>query len=111
MHTPMQTNPLYTTAINFLIAHQDDLAHVPHMLLTRCISHVIDQGDVSRDTAHVIAVQAAGELSARGRREYIDCSRTTSYALFLSDGTGKTKAVMIDALIRIIDQAQLGAPT
>lgn len=109
MHTPMPVNQLHATAISFLLAHQvEQTPAVAQLLLTRCIAHVIDKGNVSRDTAYDITLQAAGELSARGRREYIDCSRTTSYTLFLSDSAGNKRTVTVAELLRLIDQAQLG---
>ena len=101
----MQSSPLYATAISFLNANAHEQAAHDQLLLTRCISHVIDRHNVSRDTARDVAVQAAGELAARGRREYIDCSRTTSYTLFLVDEHGRRHALTIRDLVAQLNLA------
>lgn len=106
-HTAMQTSPLYPIAFDFLQAHQGEhLDPDQHRLVTRCISQLIDKADVSYETAKDVTLQAFGELAARGRREYIDCNRTTSYTLFLVDGQGKKRAYTLAELMRIITQAE-----
>jgi hypothetical protein len=106
----MPSTPLYPAAFSFLQAHEGDhLAPDQHLLVNRCINQLIDTASVSYDTAKVATLQAFGELSARGRREYIDCSHTTSYALFVVDGTGARRAYTLAELMRILDQAHAGA--
>jgi hypothetical protein len=107
MHTAMTTTPLYTAAFDFLQSHQGEhLAPDQHLLVTRCINKIIDAAGVSYDTAKDATLQACGELSARGRREYIDCSRTTSYALFVVGQDGKRTAYTIAELLRMIEQSK-----
>lgn len=108
MHTPMMhTTALYPLAFAFLQAHHNEhLAPDQHLLVDRCIKQLIDKATVSYDTARDATLQALGELSARGRRDYIDCSRTTSYALFLLDGAGNKRTYTLSQLVRVLDQAE-----
>lgn len=103
----MQTTPIYSLAFDFLQAHQGEhLAPDQHLLVSRCITQVIDKANASYETAKDATLQAFGELSARGRREYIDMNRTTSYALFIVDATGERRAYTLAELLRLIDQAK-----
>lgn len=103
----MATTPLYNSAFEFLQNHENEhLAPDQHLLVSRCITRLIDSASVSYDTAKDATLQAFGELAARGRREYIDCDRTTSYALFLVDADGKKRAYTLAELMRMIHQAQ-----
>lgn len=107
MHTAMQTNSLYPIAFEFLQNHEaEHLAPDQHLLVSRCIRRLIDKAGVSHATAKDAALQAFGELGARGRREYIDCNRTTSYALFLVEASGDRRAYTLAELVRVIEHAK-----
>lgn len=108
----MQTTPLYTRALCFLQAHEGEhLAHDFHRLASRCIDHLVEDAHVSCQTAKDVTMQAFGEFTARRRREYIDCSRTTSYALFLVDDKGERIVFTLTELLKMIDQAKTASTT
>lgn len=110
MLTP--NTPLYSLAFHFLKLHENEhLSHQHHHLVQRCIDTVIESAQVSYDTAKAVTMQALGELTARRRRERIDCDRTTSYTLFLIDDKGERRIFTITELMHLVDQAQLGRAT
>lgn len=101
----MTAHSLMTPALTFLQPHleADDAGLAD--LLERCVKHLIDTTGASRTTALDTTLQAWGELSARGRREYIDCSRSTSFTLFLVDATGRRHAFTLKDLFDRLDLA------
>ena len=106
------TTPLYHLAFIFLQTHEGEhLAHDQHRLVSRCIDHLVLSSEVSADTAKDVTMQALGELTSRRRREYIDCTRTTSYTLFLVDATGQRRAFLLSELLQLIEQAKAAPST
>lgn len=106
MHKPMPTSPLYSRAIDFLERHQGEhLAPDEHRLVARCAYELLDNGAPSYPEARGIALQAMGELSARGRRSYIDLDHSTSYALFVANGDGKTNCYTLAQVLRALEHA------
>lgn len=103
----MRTTPLYNLAFQFLQQHEGEhLAHDRQRLVARCVDHLVSSAVASHDTARDVTLQACAELACRRRMEYIDCDRTTSYALFLVDAEGKKQFFTVPELISLIDQAR-----
>lgn len=110
MHKAMPSTPHHAAAINYLqnkIGHWDQPDD--HELVTGAICHLVSKGP-SYTSAKTIALQAFGELMARGKRAYIDCDRTTSYALFLMDNDGNETVYTLPELLSLIDKAKRAAP-
>ncbi len=77
---------LFKVAMDFLIQHQ--AAHLERdqsLLIQRCITHVVDTGSISKNTAEDVTMQAFCEMQSRHQRPYIDLTRTSSFALFIHD--------------------------
>ncbi|MFP6558129.1 hypothetical protein WJ542_07345 [Paraburkholderia sp. B3] len=91
----MTTTPeLYPLAMTFIAQHQaQHLEHDRHLLVERCIAHLIDAAGVSASTAEDAALQAVGEIESGCRREYIDLARATAYAVFVHDPVNGRKRV------------------
>lgn len=105
----MQTTPRYLLALRYLQAHEGEhLTHDQHRLVDRCIDYLVADSHASHPTARDITMQAFGEFTARHRREYIDCSRTTSYALFLIDDKGERIALTLSELLQLIELSKTG---
>ncbi len=101
----MTNNALNCTAMRFLQAHENEhLERDRPLLLQRCIDYLVDFCNVSSDTARVITHQVDGELQARHCKVSIDCSRTTSFALFIKHENGDQEAITVAALARLIAQ-------
>lgn len=107
MPKAMPISNLYTLAINFLQQHKDEhLDPARPLLVERCTSHLIDAGGASFIDANDTSLQALGELDSRGRPEYVDMDKTTSFALFLNDREGRQRVFTIAALMDLIYQAE-----
>lgn len=108
----MNTIALRPLALAFLQQHEaEHLAHDQARLVDRCVAHLVDAAECSASTARDSTMQALGELSARRRHGHIDCTRTTSFALFLVDGGGTRRAITIAALLDLIDSPANDAAT
>lgn len=106
----MNTIALYPLALAFLQQHEaEHLAHDTERLVDRCIGHLVETGLCSASSARDTAMQALGELSARRRIGHIDCTRTTSFTLFLVDAQGQRRAVTIAALLGLIESQAFNA--
>ena len=106
MHKPLPQSPVYSRAIEFLERHQGEhLAADQHRLFTRCVYHLVDHAGLDSREARRVTLQAAGELSARGRREYIDLDSTTSYALVVADAQGTKTCYTLGELLRALEHA------
>jgi len=104
----MSTIALTTRATRFLEEHEGQhLSRDRQLLVDRCVAHLVDAAQISDETARVITVQALGELSARRSPAYIDCTRTTSFALFMNDENGKRVALIASDLVELAKQARL----
>jgi hypothetical protein len=104
----MSTIALTTRAQRFLHDHEGEhLSRDRQLLVDRCVEHLVETGGISDETARVITVQALGELSARRSRACIDCTRTTSFALFMTDEGGKRIALIASDLVELAKQARL----
>lgn len=100
----MTNQPDLSAALAFLHAHEGaTLAPALTSLTNRCIAHLIEHNSISETTATDLTMQALGELSARKRKAYIDCNKTTSYTLFLVDDNGNQHALTIAQLITLLD--------
>lgn len=91
----MTTTPdLYPLAMTFIAQHQaQHLEHDRRLLVQRCVAYLVDAADVSVSTAKDAALQAVGEIESRCRREYIDLTRTTAFAVFVHDPVSGRKRV------------------
>lgn len=106
MHKPNPSSPHHAAAIDYLqknIGQYDQVDH--HHLVTRTVCHLVHKGP-DYMAAKTIALQAFAELMARGKRAYIDCDRTTSYALFLMDNNGNETIYTLPELLEIIHRAK-----
>ncbi|MYM70509.1 hypothetical protein GTP45_27405 [Pseudoduganella sp. FT55W] len=100
----MNTIALSPLALAFLQQHEGEhLAHETERLVERCTAHLVETGMCSASSARDITMQALGELSARRRIGHIDCTRTTSFTLFLIDSQGQRRALTIAALLALIE--------
>lgn len=102
-------NSPHTLALTFLQKYEPALSTAQERVAQLCISHLVDTAVCSASTARDITMQALGELTARRRPEYIDCSRTTSFALFLVDAKGKRHTFTIADLLGLLDSPAIAA--
>jgi len=113
----MTTTPdLYPLAMTFIAQHQaQHLEHDRRLLVQRCVSYLIDAAGVSGSTAEDAALQAIGEIESRCRREYIDLTRTTAFAVFVHDPISGRKRVFtiadLMALVRTPAMASQPVPS
>lgn len=99
----MTINALACVALNFLRDHEaEHLTPDLPRLVDRCIAHLVESCTVSHATAHVASMQALGELQARHSKASIDCSRTTSFTLFLHDEQGRPVVITVAELARLV---------
>lgn len=107
MLKPMTASPHYTRAITFLEQHQGEhLAADEHRLYARCIYHLLEHcKDLDSREARLVTLRAAGELSARGCRDYIDLDLTTSFSLVVSDHRGNKTCYTLGELLRALEHA------
>lgn len=104
----MSNLALSCTALNFLRTHADEhLNRDRQRLVDRCVAHLVESAGISADTARTVTLQALGELCARRGKVSIDCTRTTSFTLFITDENGKSVAIVASDLLRLVEQAQL----
>lgn len=104
----MSTHALSCSALTFLQDHKDEyLTPDRQLLVDRCIEHLVETAGVSTDTARTVTLQAMGELSARRSKASIDCTRTTSFTLFMTDENGQSVALIAADLVELAKQAQL----
>jgi len=71
-------------------------------LIRRTADHLTKTMEISTDTAMDIAGQAYAEHAARGRRESIDMSRTTSHCVFINLPNGHRRCITARALAEMI---------
>jgi hypothetical protein len=103
----MSINALACSAMQFLQTHENEhLAPDLPLLVDRCIAHLVEVCGVSQPTAQVATLQAQGELSARHSKASIDCTRTTSFTLFLNDEQGRPVVVTVAELARLVKDAR-----
>lgn len=113
----MTTTPdLYLLAMTFIPQHQaQHLEHDRRLLIERCVAHLIDAAGVSASTAEDATLQAIGEIESRCRREYIDLTRTTAFAVFVHDPVSGRKRVFTVAdlmgLVRTLALASQPVPS
>lgn len=88
-------------ALEYLRPHAESLrcAGQEHHQVQDCTAHLVRATGVSAATAREATMQALGELTARGRRDFIDCNHSTSYTLFLVDHQGARHAFTVQELI------------
>lgn len=104
----MSTIVLTSRAQRFLLDHEDEhLSKDRQLLVDRCVEYLVDTAKISDETARVITVQALGELSSRRSTVTIDCTRTTSFALFMTDERGQRIALIASDLVELAKQARL----
>ena len=103
----MSINTIDCIAMNFLRDHEGEhLSHDLPRLVDRCIAHLVENCAVSQATAYVATMQALGELESRRSKTHIDCSRTTSFVLFLTGEDGQQTAITAAELARLVKEAQ-----
>jgi hypothetical protein len=89
-----RNDDLHAAAMTFLVRHDaEHLHHDRRLLVDRCVRHLVDTACVSMDTAEDVVLQTVGEIESRHRREYVDLSRTTSFAVFVHDPVSGRKRV------------------
>lgn len=106
--SPMSTIALTSRAQRFIQDHEGEhLSRDRQLLVDRCVEHLVDTAGVSDETARVITVQVLGELSSSRSSVTIDCTRTTSFALFMTDERGQRVALIASDLVELAKQARL----
>jgi len=104
----MSTFALACTALSFLQDHHDEhLSADRQRLVDRCIDHLVSSTGIATDTAHTVTLQALGELSARRSKATIDCTRTTSFTLFMKDESGQSVVLVAADLAEMAKHAKL----
>lgn len=104
----MSTTAITNCAKRFLEEHEGEhLSRDRQMLVDRCVEHLVDTVGIATETARVVTVQALGELSAHRSAACIDCTRTTSFALFMTDENGQRIALIASDLVELAKQARL----
>lgn len=111
-----RNDDLHAMAMTFLMRHEaEHLDRDRHLLVARCVQHLVESACVSADTAEDVALQAIGEIESRHRREYVDLARTTSFAVFVHDPVSGRKRVFtvadLMALVRTPALASLPVPS
>lgn len=98
----MSQSPLHEVAVSYLLAHQGEhLIHDRPLLVGRCVTRLLELG-ASAEDANVVALQALGEIDARGNGAYVDANRGTSFAVFVVDPVQKSQYAFTAAdLVRI----------
>lgn len=104
----MSTFALTCSALSFLQDHENEhLSGDRQRLVDRCIEHLVNSAGISTDTARTVTLQALGELSARRSKVSIDCTRTTSFTLFMKDESGQPVVLVAADLAELAKQASL----
>ncbi|NVM80074.1 hypothetical protein FHW83_005919 [Duganella sp. SG902] len=99
----MSINTLACSAMSFLRDHEaEHLSPDLPKLVDRCIAHLVESCGVSHANAHMATMQAVGELDARHSKASIDCSKTTSFTLFIKDEHGRQVVLTAAGLMRLI---------
>ena len=81
-------------------------------LVSRCVSFLIDEHDANESQAIAAAMLALQLHDCAHVDTSIDCSRSTSFTLVMSDHlTGKKEAFSIDDLRPLIDARRVSAAT
>lgn len=104
----MSINALACSAMSFLRDHEAEYL-TPDLprLADRCIAYLVASCAVSNANAHQATMQAMGELSARHSKVSIDCARTTSFTLFMTDEHGHPVVLLAADLAKL---AKMAAP-
>lgn len=104
----MSTFALTCNALSFLQDHHDEhLSADRQRLVDRCIEHLVNSTGIATDTARTVTLQALGELSARRSKATIDCTRTTSFTLFMKDENGQSVVLVAADLAELAKHARL----
>jgi hypothetical protein len=98
----MAPNPLHQAAVDFLLAHQaEHLSPDRRLLIERCIAHIHTDHGATRTVAEVTTLQALGDIASRSTGAHVDMDSTTSYAVFVTDNTGRRVVFTAQDLLRI----------
>lgn len=93
--------------MSFLRGHEaEHLTPDLPRLADRCIAHLVATCAVSHAAAHIATMQAMGELEARHCKASIDCTRTTSFTLFLNDEQGRPLVMTVAELVHLVREAK-----
>jgi hypothetical protein len=95
----------YSLALNFLKQNENALPYFQQTLVMCCIAYLIERTACSMHSANEVCLQALGELTASHLDEYIDCSRTTSFALFITNAQGQRRVYTIAEILRLIKES------
>ena len=98
----MSQTTLHEVAIGYLLAHQaEHLTHDRHHLVGRCAQHLQDHG-ATAERAHIVALQALGELDTRATKAHVELTHCTSFAVFVVDPVTRARIAFTAAdLIRL----------
>lgn len=107
----MSTPALACSALTYLRDHEDEhLSRDRDLLVERCVDHLVATAYVSAETARTATMQALGELLSRSSKAAIDCTRTTSFTLFMTDDRGNPVVLLAADLTLLAEQAKLSPP-
>lgn len=90
----MSQQNLHEVAIGYLLAHQGEhLSHDRARLVKRCADYLreIAVDGCTRAGGELIALQALGEVEARGNAAHIDLRQTTSFTAFVVDPVSRMR--------------------
>lgn len=92
-------------ALCFLDEHKgENLAPARPLLIECCVAHLTEQHSIPGKRALEATMQALGEIDSRTVRASIDCSRTTSFALFITNhASGMQYAVTIADILDMLE--------
>lgn len=79
-------------------------------LVDRCVQQLMQQWALSLERANRVALQALGEVEAKGCAAYIDVAHTTSHAVFLVDPSTNLKVAFTAADLLAVTRHLLRPP-
>jgi hypothetical protein len=109
----MNKTEIHHAALSFLAKHES--SHLHHderrLLIDRCMQHLTDTFDTSRDTAEVVTLQAFGEHESRTCRAFVDMTLTTSFTVFVRDpDSGLMRVFPVSGLLALCRPALSSLP-
>lgn len=100
----MHDQNLHESALRFYARNQGQhLVADRKKLIERCTDHISFTFNATALAAEDIALRAFGEFESRGERCYVDISRSTAYAVFVTDPeTGIRRVFTVADLVAMI---------
>lgn len=104
----MPETKTYAAATEFLMQHRQHLTR--RDALDHCTEHLVEQLEVSRNNASLIALQALADIECAGQSAWIDTQATTSHVVVIRDPDGRSIACTVKDLLRMHALGSTSAP-